>query len=360
MALKALRSGEGMRAVLIEKYGDAGVLQLARIPEPTPDPSRVLVQMAASGLNRLDVFVRQGLTGPGVRSPRELPHVLGAEGAGTVLEVGPEADTDLRVGDRVMVFSGLSCGHCQYCRRGQTSRCAQYAILGEDVWGVQRERIWFDPKSLVEVPAHLSLEEAAAVPTAYTTAWTMLQTAGQLRVAERVLVVGASGGVSVAAIQIAAHSGAEIWATTRGTTKVDRIAALPGVRGVINSAQPGWHSNVLEATGGEGVDVVIESVGAPTWRDSIQSLAPGGRMLLCGATGGDNPEISIREIYQSHRQIIGAPLGGWNDFTQVVQFLDRTKLMPHLHAVLPMENIAAAHQLLEDSHHVGKVVVTLC
>lgn len=348
-----------MRAVLIEDYGDRGVLQVAEVPEPQGSPFQVLVAMSASGLNRLDVFVRQGLTGPGVRTPRQLPHVLGAEGSGVVLEVGDQAQTDLVPGDRVMVFSGLSCGQCRYCRRGQTSRCDQYAILGEDVWGLQRERLWLEPGNLLRVPEHLSLEEAAAVPTAYTTAWTMVQTAGQLRVGERVLVVGASGGVSVAAIQIAAQAGAQIWATTRGPAKRDRIAALPGVRGVIDSASPGWFEQVLAATDGEGVDLVIEAVGAPTWRDSIRSMAMGGRMMLCGATGGDQPDISIREIYQSHRQIIGAPFGGWNDFIDVVQMMERTQMRPLVHSVLPMEEIRAAHQVIEESAHVGKVVVGL-
>ncbi|MCE0485470.1 zinc-binding dehydrogenase [Ornithinimicrobium sediminis] len=347
------------RAVVLNEYGDPSVLRVGDIPEVSGLPSQVLVGVCASGLNRLDLFVRQGLTGPGVRSPRELPHVMGAEGAGVVLEVGPQAETDLQVGDRVMIFSGVSCRRCRYCRRGETSRCAQYAILGEDLWGVQRERLWIDPTNLLSVPARMSLVEAAAVPTTYTTAWTMLLTAGHLRVGEKVLVVGASGGVSVAAIQIAAEAGAEVWATTRGTAKRDRIAALPGVRGVLDSSERGWHEDLLDVTEGTGVDVIVESVGAPTWRDSIQSLSPGGRMMLCGATGGDEPNISIREIYQSHRQIIGAPLGGWNDFVDVVAMLDRCALRPLLHAVMPMEQIVEAHRILEESAHVGKVVVTI-
>jgi D-arabinose 1-dehydrogenase-like Zn-dependent alcohol dehydrogenase len=138
-----------MRAVVLTGYGGRDQLRVEDVPEPEPGPAEVLVQMAASGLNRLDVFVRQGLSGPGVRHPRELPHVMGAEGAGTVLEVGSQAQTDLVPGDRVIVFSGLSCGHCRFCRRGETSRCADYAILGEDVWGVQRERVALPVTSLL-------------------------------------------------------------------------------------------------------------------------------------------------------------------------------------------------------------------
>jgi NADPH:quinone reductase-like Zn-dependent oxidoreductase len=347
-----------VRAVLLTEYGDVDKLAVAEVPDPELRPDEVLVRLVASGLNRLDVFVRQGLTGPGVRSPRSLPHVMGAEGAGVVVEAGPRARTDLQPGDHVIVFPGLSCGHCRACRRGEESRCADYAIRGEDEWGLQRELAALPAEDLLRVPDGMDLRHAAAVSTTYTTAWTMLFTAGRLRVGERVLVVGASGGVSVAAIQLAAQAGAEVWATTRGPSKAARIAALPGVQAVIDSSSPGWSGEVLDVTGG-GVDLVVESVGAPTWRDSIRSLAVGGRMMLCGATGGDRPDISIREVYQAHRQIIGAPFGGWSDFVDVVDVLARTKLRPVIHEVLPMAEVASAHRLVERSEHVGKVVLSL-
>lgn len=348
-----------MRAVVLDRYGGPEVLTVADIPEPEPGPGEVVVEVAASGLNRLDVFVRQGLTGPGVRQPRALPHVMGAEGAGTVLEVGAAARTDLKPGDRVIIFSGLSCGYCRYCRRGETSRCADYGILGEDVWGLLRERVALAPASLLPVPQGLSLVEAAAVQTTYTTAWTMLITTGRLQVGERVLVVGASGGVSIAAMQIAAQAGAEVWATTRSTDKARRLAELPYVHHVLDGSAAGWADAVQEATGGQGVDIVVDSVGAPTWRDSIRSLAMGGRMVICGATGGDTPDISIRELYQSHRQILGAPFGGWNDFRDVVEMMSRTGIRPLVHAAYPMEQVADAHRVIENSEHIGKVVVTL-
>ena len=348
-----------MRAVVLERYGDRDALAVRDVAEPEPSPGEMVVRMAGSGLNRLDVFVRQGLTGPGVRSPRALPHVMGAEGAGTVVEVGAEARTDLAVGDEVIVFSGLSCGHCRFCRRGETSRCAAYEILGEDVWGVQRERVALAPTSLLRVPSGLSLVEAAAVPTTYTTAWTMLMTTGRLRVGERVLVVGASGGVAVAAMQIAAQAGAEVWATSRSADKARRLGALPYVDHVLDSSTPGWADEVLERTGGDGVDLVADAVGAPTWRDSIRSLATGGRMVICGATGGDQPDFSIRELYQSHRQILGAPFGGWNDFVDVVGLMARTGIRPLIDTVVPMDQVAEGHRIIEAAEHIGKVVVDL-
>ncbi|WP_026874521.1 zinc-binding dehydrogenase [Jiangella gansuensis] len=348
-----------MRSVVLERYGGPDVLNVGDLAEPRPTPGEVLVRMAGSGLNRLDVFVRLGLTGPGVRQPRALPHVMGAEGAGTVVEVGSEASTELAPGDEVIVFSGLSCGHCRYCRRGETSRCASYEILGEDVWGVQRELVALAPTSLLRVPEGLSLIEASAVPTTYTTAWTMLMTTGRLRAGERVLVVGASGGVSIAAMQLAAQAGAEVLATTRSPDKARRLARLPYVHHVLDSAEPGWSAQVLEYTGGDGVDLVADAVGAPTWRDSIRSLATGGRLVVCGATGGDRPDISIRELYQAHRQILGAPFGGWNDFVDVVRMIQRADIRPLIHASVSMERTADGHRVIENDEHIGKVVVDL-
>lgn len=348
-----------MRAVVLSRYGGREELTVGEVDPPVAGPADVVVDMAASGLNRLDVFVRQGLSGPGVRQPRSLPHVMGAEGAGVVRSVGGQARTTLRPGDHVMVFPGLSCGECRHCRSGRTSRCPDYAIYGEDVWGLQREQVALPATGLLKVPDGMSLVQAAAVPTTYTTAWTMLMGAAELRVAERVLVVGASGGVSVAAMQIAARAGAEVWAVTRTAEKARRLAEHPFVHEVMVAREPGWADDVLRATGGEGVDVVADAVGAPTWRDSIRSLAPGGRMVICGATGGDSPDISIRELYQSHRRILGAPFGGWNDFYDVVQMIARTGIRPVVHAALPMSEIAEAHRILEDQEHVGKVVVEI-
>lgn len=348
-----------MRAVILKEHGDPGVVDVESIPEGAPNPSQILVRIGASGLNRLDSSVRRGAEGPGLRPPPPLPHVMGADGAGVVTEIGDRADTRLAAGDRVMVFPGISCEKCRYCRRGETSKCKEYRIIGEDVWGVQRERIWLDPGNLYPIPEHMSIEDAAAVPVAYTTAWTMLQTAGQLRVGERVLILGGTGGVGSAAIQIAVQSGAEVLVASRGPGKREAIASLTGVTDVIDNGVTGWWQRVDETTGGTGVDIVVESVGSPTWRESIRCLAVGGRMVVCGATGGDQPDISIREIYQSHRRIIGAPFGGWSDFVNVVEMISRTRMRPQLDAVFPIEDAAEAHRRLDGSEHMGKIVLQL-
>jgi NADPH:quinone reductase-like Zn-dependent oxidoreductase len=346
-----------MKAAAITGYGGRENLALLDLPIPTPGPDEVLIGVAYAALNRADVLIRQGVTGPGVRQPRGLPHVLGVDGAGTVLECGSAVGDAVRVGDRVAVFPALSCGYCRHCRRGLNSRCSGYELLGEEVPGLQCEVIAVPARSVLRLGDELALADAAAVPGAYTTAWTMVVSTGRLRVGERILVVGASGGVSVAAMQIATHSGAEVWATTRQAVKAQRLAALPFVHRVFQTSGTGWADEILDATDGEGVDLVVDAVGAPTWADSIRSLAQGGRMLVCGATGGDRPDISIRELYQHNRQILGAPFGGWNDFREVYAFLERSGVRPIIDRVLPLSEVAEGHRVMEEQEHIGKILL---
>jgi NADPH:quinone reductase-like Zn-dependent oxidoreductase len=120
-----------------------------------------------------------------------------------------------------------------------------------------------------------------------------------------------------------------------------------------------WLSEVREWTAGDGVDLVHDAVGAPTWRTSIQSLAMGGRMVICGATGGDRPEISIREIYQHHRQILGAPMGNWQDFLDVTRLVFDGRLVPEVNSVYPLERVGEAEDALDRREHFGKIVVSV-
>ena len=356
-----------MNAVVIRQHGGREVLHLEDVPRPTPGRGEALVRVAAVGLNRMDIFTRQGLNGPGVRAVH-LPHVPGGEFAGTVVELGTPPDDvvpppgearyagPIEPGDRVVAYPGLSCGRCRYCRAGETSLCKEYRIFGEDVWGAMAEYVTIPRANLLRLPDHVPLTEAAAAPVALTTAWRMLMTVAGLRLGETVLIIGASGGVATAALQIAAAAGAKVIAATRSSEKEARLRQL-GVERVIDYAQPGWSAQVISATDGEGVQVVVDAIGAPTWRESIRSLAPGGRMVICGATGGDQPEISIRELYQSQRQILGAPMGGWNDFVQAMDTFFSGRIHPVIDRELPLQAIGEAHRRMEEQQHFGKIVL---
>jgi NADPH:quinone reductase-like Zn-dependent oxidoreductase len=348
-----------VKAAAIAGFGGPEQVHVVDLPEPAPGPGEVVVQIAYAALNRADLLIRQGLTGPGVRRPHRLPHVLGVDGAGTVVALGPGTGDYVGVGDRVAVFPALSCGICSHCRRGLTSRCARYTLIGEEEPGLQQQLFAVPARSLLRLPGSLSLVDAAAVPAAYTTAWTVVVTTAAVRPGERVLVVGSSGGVAMAAMQLAGASGAQVWATTRDAGKAARLRDLPFVDRVFPTSGPGWSQQVVDAADGEGIDVVVDAVGAPTWRDSIRSLGPGGRMVVCGATGGDVPDMSIRELYQGNRRILGAPFGGWNDFRDVFAFLGQTGVRPVIDRVLPLDRAQDAHRVLESGEQLGKVVLEL-
>jgi NADPH:quinone reductase-like Zn-dependent oxidoreductase len=348
-----------MIGAAITGHGGIDQIHVVSLPEPEPGPADVVVQIAYAAVNRADLLIRQGLTGPGVRRPKQLPHVLGVDGAGTVVATGAQVGDSVRVGDRVAVFPAMSCEVCSYCRRGLTSRCAEYTLIGEEEPGLQQELFAVPARSVVRLPDSLELLDAAAVPAAYTTAWTVVVTTAAVRPGERVLVVGGGGGVAAAAMQLAAHSGAQVWTTTRSESKAARLRELPYVDRVFCTAGPGWSAEVLDAADGQGVDVVVDSVGAPSWRDSIRALAAGGRMVVCGATGGDTPDISIRELYQGNRSVLGAPFGGWNDFQDVVALLGRSGIRPVIDRVLPLADVREAHRALEAQEQIGKIVLDL-
>lgn len=344
-----------MRAALVREHGSHDAVVVEEIPRPEPSaPDDVVLRVRACALNRMDVFLRQGLRGPGIRTAH-LPHVSGGDVAGEIAEIGSDVD-GWRPGDRVVVYPGLSCGRCEWCTQGEESMCTAYRILGEDVHGGLAEYCRVRAGNLEHLPRGLTFDQAAALPAAYTTAWRMVVTTGQLAPHERVLVLGAGGGVGCAAVQLTRRVGAYVFAVTSGPGRASRLAELGADRPIDRLAE-NFESVVASETNGRGVDLVINPVGGATWPPAIRSLARGGRMLICGATIGDNPDFSMRELYQAHRQIRGAPLGNRRDFRAVLDLAVRGELNPVVDRVLPLAQTAEAHRALETGEVFGKIVI---
>lgn len=340
-----------MRAYVIREPGQA---RIDEVVPPTPASGEVRIEVKAVALNHLDLFVRQALSGPGLREHR-FPHVSGCDVAGVVEQVG-EGVEDLSPGEAVVVFPGISCGRCEFCHRGETSMCPYYRIWGEQTWGGLAEFAIAPARNLLKVPEEASLRLVAAAPVTFTTAWKALISAGGLRAGERVLVVGVGGGVASAALAIARYAGATVYATSGDDWKLERALDL-GASAAMNHRSAPFDEWVLEETGGRGVDLVIDSVGAATWRKSIRSLASGGRLCVCGATSGDGPDISIRELYQSHRRVIGAPMGGRPDFDAIMSLVLAGQVSPAVHAVYPLDRVDEALEELENARQFGKIVI---
>jgi NADPH:quinone reductase-like Zn-dependent oxidoreductase len=344
-----------MRAAVQVSYGDPEVsVRLEDLPVPRPERDEVLLRVAGSTLNRKDLFALANLTGPGIRSRPALPHVNGTDAWGTVASVGDDVQ-EWQVGDRVVAYPGLFCGCCEWCQRGETSACATYGVLGEQRWGSHAEFMLVPARNLERIPAGMSDTALACAGGSWLTAWRALITVARVRPAETLLVVGASGGVGTAAIAIGRLAGASVLAVVGSDWKAARARDV-GADAVIRAGEP-VAERVRVLTNGRGADVALDSVGGAGWRETINALARFGRMAICGATAGDDPRISIREIYQQHRQILGAPLGSRAEFKELVACLAAGRLPPVLHTTVPLERIHDGLRMLERRDCFGKIAV---
>jgi NADPH2:quinone reductase len=343
-----------MKAVHFEEHGDRDVLEYGDFPDPEVGPEDVLVDVKAGALNHLDVWTRQGL-GATSRLDLELPHVPGSDMAGVVEAVGEDV-TRFEPGDHVALLSGVSCGKCEFCRRGEPTLCEDYHVVGEHVQGVHAEEAAVHEDQLALVPDHVDFATAAAAPLVFQTAWRMLLERGELQSGERVLVLGASGGVGHAAVQIAADAGAEVFATASTEEKLDHAREC-GADHVVNYEDEDFADAIAEATDGRGVDVVVDHIGAATWYNSLKSLAKGGRLLTCGATTGPRPETHIGRIFWNQLDVRGSTMASHGSAERVLEKVWDGTFEPRIRAELPMSESARAHELLENREGFGKVVV---
>jgi len=346
-----------LKAVVIREHGGLDTLRVDDVPAPRPAEGEVLVRVRAVALNNIDIWARSGPPGGRPVYPwgrLRLPMITGVDVAGVVEESGPGVE-GWAPGDRVVVCPILYCGRCEFCLAGEQSMCVEYHIFGEHRPGGMAELTTVPARNLLLLPDGTSFETAAAAPACYATAWRGLITAGGLRAGEDLLVVGASGGVGTAALAIGRHAGARVLALVGDAEKAEKASALGSVP-IVRRDHSEFSHRVRELTG-RGVHMVIDPVGAATWPESIRSLRPGGRMVICGATGGERPDLDIREVYQRHRRIIGAPMGNLADFHAVMDLVLRGVIRPVIHAVLPLEQIREAHRIFQAREHFGKIVL---
>ncbi len=335
----------------MHEHGGPEVLRLDEAPPPQPGPDEALVRVRAVALNHIDLWLRRGL--PRLRV--EFPHTLGADIAGEIAALGPDVN-GWKVGDAVMLHPGVSCGHCEACLAGLDNRCREYSILGEHIPGGYAEYITVPQENLLRKPAHLSFEEAAAMPLVFLTAWNMLVSNARLRFGEEVLIWGAGSGVGSAGIQIARLFEARVIATAGAAWKLERARELGADVG-INYREQDVLEEVRRTTARRGVDVVLDHVGAATWETSLKALATGGRLTTCGATSGPQTQVDIRYIYARQLTIIGTWMGTKAEMREILRLIERRRLAPVIYAVLPLEEAAEAHRMMEESRHFGKIVL---
>ncbi len=338
-----------MKAVRIHQFGGTEVLTYEDIPDPQLRKDQVLVRVKACSLNHLDVWVRKGL--PGIK----LPHILGSDVAGEIAEIG-EYVTGFRPGQRVLVAPMHFCEHCPKCLAGLQNQCREFTVLGNAVDGGNCELIAVPEANVIPIRDSLDFNEAASVPLVFVTAWHMLVGLAGVRPGQTVLVLGASSGVGIAAIQIAKLFHCRVITTAGNEQKLERARTLGADYGIDHYKQK-ISEEVRKITNKEGVDIVVEHVGVATWDESMRSLKTAGTLVTCGATTGPNVAIDLRHLFARQLRLLGSYMGTMAELHEVLGHVFAGRLKPVVDRVFPMSEIRAAHEYLEKSQMFGKVIV---
>ena len=346
-------SAQRMRALCLTATGGPDHLAVLTLPRPAlQQPADVRIGVRAAAINHLDLFVADGAEG---MPALPMPHVVGTDAAGLVLEIGP-AVTHLRVGDRVVVNPGFGCGACPACLGDEEIFCREFGVMGEHRGGTAAEEIIVPGRNVLPLHGDWSWAEAAAFPLSTLTAWRMLTTRAHLAAGEQVLIWGIGGGVAIAALQIARHLGARVAVTSSSDAKLERATAL-GADLVINHHDMPDVSAAFKRHFGSGAHVVVDSVGAATWPRSLKALRPGGRLVTCGATTGPHVELDLRRLFWFQWSLLGSTMGTRREFDEVMALGNAGLLRPPIDAVVPLDEGARAYRRLAEGQQFGKLVL---
>jgi NADPH:quinone reductase-like Zn-dependent oxidoreductase len=341
-----------MRGLGFTEHGDLSRVGFVEISEPRAGPGEVRLRVRAAAFNRLDRHVLTGI--PGV--PIERPHVLGSDAAGEVDAVG-EGVEGFRPGDRVLVNPGLWDGTCESCLAHEESMCRTYRILGEHTQGSATEFVVVPERNVHRIPEGWSFAEAASVPLVFQTAWRAIRTIGEAHAGTTVAIVGAGGGVSSAAVQVAKSLGATVAVTTRGEAKADRARGLGADAVLVTGPDRPLDKVLWEWSGKRGVDVIFDSVGRETVPRSVRALARGGRVIVIGATSGPNVEVDLRTLFWRQGSIRGSTMANAREFLEVLAELRSGRLKPVIDSEYPFERGPEAFARLDAPDLFGKVVL---
>jgi NADPH:quinone reductase-like Zn-dependent oxidoreductase len=335
-----------MKAAVLERRGAEGV-SWRNFPDPIVASGESVLKVAASSLNRVDLYVRDN--GAGIT--HTLPQVMGVEAAGEIVEAEP--GSGLKPGMKAILFSEAFCNKCRYCLAGDQPLCENVRIMGEHRHGGFAEYIAMPSRCFLPLPDDADLVAAGALMTGHLTAWRMLFGKKTLQPGESVLIVGIGRGVAVACLQLAKLVGARVFVTSSSDAKIERAIAL-GASGGVNYQRDRVSNAILQMSNG-GVDMVIDSVGEASWGESLRSLRRGGRLVTCGATTGSNPPADLQRVFIRQLEIYGSTGGSLSEFRQLLDVFNRGLVKPVLDATFEMADIRAAFDHLSSGAQFGKV-----
>jgi NADPH:quinone reductase-like Zn-dependent oxidoreductase len=333
-------------AAFTDLRGPDGVSVVER-PEPDPDPGEAVVDVDACSINRHDLWILEGESA--MVDPSDLPFVSGLDVAGVVSEVG-DGVTHVEPGDRVVLCPNQTCGTCRFCRDGPENRCASFSLYH----GGLAEAAVVPADRLLHLPEGVDSTTAATLPTAYLTASHMLRRAA-VDPGDLVFVPGATGGVGVATVQLAAIRGVRTVGTSASAAKLDRLADL-GADHTVEGSDPDHLRTAVADVGTP--DAVINHLGGPYTDVGLDVLRRGGRMVVCGRTAGPTSEVDVPALYLGHKHVVGSTMGTQPELSRLIDLVADGDLDPVVDRTFPLAETGDAFAAMGSRDAVGKIVVT--
>ena len=321
------------------------------VEDPSCGPEDVLVSVRACGVNHSDLDSRAGTS----RWPFTMPWVLGAEFAGTVVEIG-SAVSGIATGDPVTAYQQFACGSCAYCASWREDLCERFTVFGTDCWGGYAEFVRVPARAVIPLRGDAEFIPAASAQCTVSTAWSMVTAVAGVSPGETVLVPSASGGVASAIVQAAKLAGARVVASVGSPDKEESVRAL-GADAVFCYRDTTVRSAVDAATDGTGVDAVLDTVGGPLFSDHLAALRPDGRLVTCGAHAGEVVPLDLIELFRNGRRILGFRVATPEEIRKALEFVLDGAITVPVARTFALDEAGAAHSFVDERRHVGKVVL---
>ncbi len=331
------------------------VVKIEDIDIPKPKSNGVLIKVEAASYNYNDLW---GIWGEPIKIP--MPHISGSDAAGTVVEVGDNVITNIKVGDRVVVHPNLTCRICNQCIGGQEYNCRSRMVWGFQtgpLWGAFAQYTHMPEVNVVKIPDNVSFNDAAAISMVGMTSWHMLVTRADIQPGQTVLIMGGGSGMGIAGIQIAKLYNCNVIATAGNKEKMDKCLQL-GADFVVNHRESDWHNKVRQITNKQGVDVVYEHIGKSVFQQELTLLRMGGTLVSTGATTGYDSTIDLRYLFFKGVNLLGATQGTKAGLEEVIRWVSKGKIKPVIDTILPFSRMVEGHIKMADSQLFGKILTT--
>lgn len=342
-----------MKAIVLRQHGDPEVLKLEEVPEPKASPGEIVIKVRSVSVNRtLDCEVRAG------KYPvkPKLPHVLGVDPAGDVVEIGSGV-TKFKVGDRAATISIIRCGECRQCSRGLEANCLASQHIGLHRWGGYADYVAVPERNAFPIADNLSYAEGTVITRHYPMAFNLLTAKTTVKPSEWVLVMGATGALGSCCVQVAKMFGAKVIAGAGADERVE-LATKSGADYGINYRTQDLAAEVMKITDGDGVDIVCENIADPTlWSGAFNSMAIGARMVTAGAHGGGHVTLDVKRMYLRRQSIHGAAGTNPPDVEKALEAARKGQIRAIPFQTTPLSNASDAHRRVEANQVIGKIVL---